>query len=107
MRLIPAIDLRGGRCVRLLQGDFDAETVYAPAAPELLEKYRRIGADWLHVVDLDGARDGSGANRAIIRELARPAADRSCRSAAACATGPRSPRCSTSASRAPSSAARR
>jgi len=70
MRLIPAIDLRGGRCVRLLQGDFDAETVYAPAALELLEKYRRLGADWLHVVDLDGARDGGGANRAIIRELA-------------------------------------
>ncbi len=70
MRLIPAIDLRGGRCVRLLLGDFDAETVYAPAPLELLAKYRDQGADWLHVVDLDGARDGTGANLSIIRDLA-------------------------------------
>ncbi len=70
MRLIPAIDLRGGRCVRLLRGEFDAETAYAATPRELLARYRAAGADWLHVVDLDGARDGSGGNRAIIGALA-------------------------------------
>ncbi|HME40142.1 MAG TPA: 1-(5-phosphoribosyl)-5-[(5-phosphoribosylamino)methylideneamino] imidazole-4-carboxamide isomerase [Steroidobacteraceae bacterium] len=70
MRLIPAIDLKGGRCVRLLQGDFAAETRYDADAPALLEKYRGFGADWLHVVDLDGAQSGSLGNRAIIARLA-------------------------------------
>ena len=70
MRLIPAIDLRGGRCVRLRHGDFGAETLYAAPPLELLAKYRDAGADWLHVVDLDGARDGDGANRAIVARLA-------------------------------------
>ena len=71
MKLIPAIDLRAGHCVRLLHGDFDAETRYAADAPTLLAKYRAAGADWLHIVDLDGARDGSAENRAIIEELAQ------------------------------------
>ncbi|NNM62621.1 MAG: 1-(5-phosphoribosyl)-5-[(5-phosphoribosylamino)methylideneamino] imidazole-4-carboxamide isomerase [Steroidobacteraceae bacterium] len=70
LRLIPAIDLRGGRCVRLMQGDFDAETAYEVDALTLLQRYRAAGADWLHIVDLDGARDGAGANRAIITHLA-------------------------------------
>jgi len=70
MHLIPAIDLREGHCVRLLHGDFEAETRY-PTDPEtLLIKYRDLGADWLHVVDLDGARGGILDNRAIILGLA-------------------------------------
>jgi len=71
MRLIPAIDLKGGRCVRLLHGNFDAETRYEAQPLELLTKYRGLGADWLHVVDLDGARDGVPGNRAIIEQLAQ------------------------------------
>ena len=71
MKLIPAIDLRAGHCVRLLHGDFEAETRYPADAASLLAKYRGAGADWLHIVDLDGARDGSSENRAIIIELAR------------------------------------
>ena len=70
MLLIPAIDLRGGRCVRLFQGDFGAETQYAAEPVELLERYHALGAPWLHVVDLDGARDGGGANRDILVRLA-------------------------------------
>jgi phosphoribosylformimino-5-aminoimidazole carboxamide ribotide isomerase len=70
MLLIPAIDLRGGRCVRLYQGDFGAETRYEYSPRELLEKYRALGASWVHVVDLDGARDGVLANREVIIELA-------------------------------------
>ena len=70
MLLIPAIDLRGGRCVRLYQGDFGAETRYDCSPRELLEKYRALGASWVHVVDLDGARDGVLANREVIADLA-------------------------------------
>src|SRR5258707_864235 len=70
MHLIPAIDLRDGHCVRLLHGNFEAETRY-PTDPEaLLIKYRNLGADWLHIVDLDGARGGTLDNRAIILQLA-------------------------------------
>lgn len=70
MLLIPAIDLREGRCVRLLQGDFDAETRYQTEPLELLSHYRSLGAVWVHVVDLDGARDGVPANRKVIAQLA-------------------------------------
>ncbi|HVS76106.1 MAG TPA: 1-(5-phosphoribosyl)-5-[(5-phosphoribosylamino)methylideneamino] imidazole-4-carboxamide isomerase [Steroidobacteraceae bacterium] len=70
MLLIPAIDLRGGRCVRLYQGDFAAETRYEHSPRGLLEKYRALGASWVHVVDLDGARDGVLANREVIVGLA-------------------------------------
>jgi phosphoribosylformimino-5-aminoimidazole carboxamide ribotide isomerase len=70
MLLIPSIDLRGGQCVRLLRGDFAAETRYPTAPLQLLQHYRALGAHWLHVVDLDGARDGHAANRPVIAELA-------------------------------------
>lgn len=70
LRLIPAIDLRGGRCVRLFQGDFAAETRYELEPHELLLRYRALGATWLHVVDLDGAKDGVLANRDVILRLA-------------------------------------
>jgi phosphoribosylformimino-5-aminoimidazole carboxamide ribotide isomerase len=70
VRLIPAIDLKAGYCVRLLHGDFNAETRYGAEAGSLLAKYRELGADWLHVVDLDGARDGALGNLAIIAQLA-------------------------------------
>lgn len=70
MQLIPAIDLRGGQCVRLLKGDFAAETRYERTPMELLQHYRAMGAQWLHVVDLDGARDGQLANRRTIVQLA-------------------------------------
>jgi phosphoribosylformimino-5-aminoimidazole carboxamide ribotide isomerase len=70
MRLIPAIDLKAGRCVRLLHGDFANETRYDADPGSLLAKYRAWGADWLHVVDLDGAKDGSLGNRTLIAQLA-------------------------------------
>jgi phosphoribosylformimino-5-aminoimidazole carboxamide ribotide isomerase len=70
MLLIPAIDLRGGRCVRLYQGDFAAETRYEYSPRELLREYRALGASWVHVVDLDGAHDGAPGNRGLIVELA-------------------------------------
>jgi phosphoribosylformimino-5-aminoimidazole carboxamide ribotide isomerase len=73
MRLIPAIDLRAGHCVRLLRGDFSRETRYDTDAAVLAEKYRRLGADWLHVVDLDGAKGDGGGNRNVIMQMAAQA----------------------------------
>jgi phosphoribosylformimino-5-aminoimidazole carboxamide ribotide isomerase len=75
MQLIPAIDLRGGKCVRLLQGRFDAETIYGDDPRLILERYRDIGARYVHVVDLDGARDGSQGNRPALAALAAAFAD--------------------------------
>ena len=71
MQLIPSIDLRGGLCVRLLRGDFAAETRYDAQPLQLLQSYRELGARWLHVVDLDGARDGQSANLQAIAQLAQ------------------------------------
>lgn len=71
MELIPAIDLKGGRCVRLFKGDFAAETVYSNEPMTVLERYHALGARRVHVVDLDGARDGTQPNRQIIAELAQ------------------------------------
>jgi phosphoribosylformimino-5-aminoimidazole carboxamide ribotide isomerase len=70
MRLIPAIDLKAGHCVRLLHGDFASEKRYTADPAALLARYSGLGADWLHVVDLDGAKDGDAANRGIIAQLA-------------------------------------
>jgi phosphoribosylformimino-5-aminoimidazole carboxamide ribotide isomerase len=72
MRLLPAIDLKDGRCVRLLRGDFARETAYSTAPLELARKFAALGADWLHVVDLDGAREGRTdlRNGALIAQLA-------------------------------------
>ncbi len=69
MLLIPSIDLRGGHCVRLLKGEFRAETVYDVDPRELLERYADAGVRWLHLVDLDGARDGTPGNRDLIRQM--------------------------------------
>jgi len=70
MEVIPAIDLLGGRCVRLHQGDFARVTEYDRDPLELAAAYRAAGARRLHVVDLDGARTGSPVNSAIIGALA-------------------------------------
>lgn len=69
MEIIPAIDIRGGRCVRLVQGDYDRETVFAddPAAAAL--RWRDAGATRLHVVDLDGAREGRATNAASVERI--------------------------------------
>jgi phosphoribosylformimino-5-aminoimidazole carboxamide ribotide isomerase len=68
--LYPAIDLRAGRCVRLRQGDYSQETVYADDPVAVAEAYEAAGAPWVHVVDLDAAR-GSGSNRDLVVAIAR------------------------------------
>lgn len=72
MIIYPAIDIKDGRCVRLLQGRFEDETVYgSPVA--MAKKWADMGARWLHTVDLDGARNGFSANRQTICEIAQAA----------------------------------
>ena len=70
MNVIPAIDLRGGRCVRLFQGDFDRETEYSKSPADVATRFSALGTPWLHVVDLDGAREGAGANGETVRKIA-------------------------------------
>jgi len=67
--LLPAIDLRGGRCVRLVQGDFAQETVYDENPLEVAKRFEEGGAEWLHVVDLDAALEGVPGNREIIERV--------------------------------------
>jgi phosphoribosylformimino-5-aminoimidazole carboxamide ribotide isomerase len=69
MRCYPAIDIRDGRCVRLLRGDFAAETAYGDPL-EVALAYARAGAEWLHVVDLDAARTGLPVNRELVLAIA-------------------------------------
>ena len=67
--IIPAIDLRDGRVVRLRQGDYAQQTTYSNDPAELARRYLHDGASWLHVVDLDGARSGKLDNLAVIRAM--------------------------------------
>lgn len=71
MLVIPAIDLRAGRCVRLREGDFATQTSYDIEPAELVGRYHSLGARWLHVVDLDGAKHGVPVNLSVIESLAR------------------------------------
>ena len=73
MEVIPAIDLRGGKCVRLYQGDYAQETVYSDDPLETALRWVDMGATTLHIVDLDGARDGSPANLAAVERIASTA----------------------------------
>lgn len=69
--IIPAIDIRGGRCVRLLQGDYNCETVYDADPVAVARRWAAAGAPRLHVVDLDAARSGAPVNAALIAAIAR------------------------------------
>jgi phosphoribosylformimino-5-aminoimidazole carboxamide ribotide isomerase len=71
MLILPAIDIRGGKCVRLFQGDYEKETVYGEDPLSMAEKWISQGARFLHVVDLDGAREGAPRNSAPIQAIAR------------------------------------
>lgn len=69
MRLYPAIDLRGGRCVRLSQGDFARETVYGDDPVAQAVAFAEAGSEWIHVVDLDAARTGEPVNRPVVAAI--------------------------------------
>ncbi|MBS8265859.1 1-(5-phosphoribosyl)-5-[(5-phosphoribosylamino)methylideneamino]imidazole-4-carboxamide isomerase [Mesobacillus boroniphilus] len=69
--IYPAIDMRGGKCVRLLQGDYDKETVYGDSPFEMAKTFAGEGAEWIHMVDLDGARDGRRVNDKFVIQAAQ------------------------------------
>lgn len=69
MKIFPAIDLRNGKAVRLYQGDYDQMTVYSDSPVEVAKSFKDKGASCLHLVDLDGAKDGMLVNFATIKEI--------------------------------------
>ncbi len=69
MIIYPAIDIRGGRAVRLVEGDFDRETTFDADPVDAAKRWADAGAEWIHIVDLDGAKDGTGANRDAVRRI--------------------------------------
>ena len=69
MLVIPAIDLKGGKCVRLTQGQKDAETVFSDDPVEMALSWQNQGADYLHLVDLDGAFEGTPKNLTIVEQI--------------------------------------
>jgi len=71
MDIIPAIDVLGGRCVRLYQGDYDKETVYSDDPAGVALYWEQEGASRIHIVDLDGAASGNRLNLAVIEQIAR------------------------------------
>lgn len=71
MLIIPAIDLRNGKCVRLLQGNFNKETIYSDAPTAVAKKWEAQGAQMLHLVDLDGAKNGTFLNLKIVQKIVK------------------------------------
>jgi phosphoribosylformimino-5-aminoimidazole carboxamide ribotide isomerase len=69
MTIYPAIDIKGGRCVRLLQGRADQETVYGENPAVVAASFRAAGSEWVHVVDLDGAFTGEPRNLAAVEAI--------------------------------------
>lgn len=71
MKLLPAIDLLGGNCVRLFRGDFDTAHQVADDPLSTARSFQKAGSGWIHMVDLDGARTGDGINRPVILHVAQ------------------------------------
>ena len=76
MEVIPAIDIRAGRCVRLIQGDYSKETIFADNPMEMAIKWESEGAEYLHIIDLDGAKEGSAVNMEVISKICADSAAR-------------------------------
>lgn len=70
MIIYPAVDIKDGRCVRLIRGEFDKVTVYSDDPVEMAIKWEKLGAEYLHLVDLDGARTGKTQNISITSKIA-------------------------------------
>ncbi len=69
MRIYPAIDIKDGKCVRLLRGNFNDVTVYGDNPAQMAKKWEALGGEYIHVVDLDGALKGHGVNAEVIKEI--------------------------------------
>lgn len=71
MEIIPAIDIKDGKCVRLLQGDYDQVTVFSDDPVEMALRWESEGSEYLHIVDLDGAKSGATSNYDVIENICR------------------------------------
>ena len=71
MIIFPAIDILNGQCVRLIQGDYNKEKVYSNSPVDMAKKWEEKGAEYIHIVDLDGAKTGRSINQEIILEIAK------------------------------------
>src|SRR5690606_29081977 len=71
IQVYPAIDMKGGKCVRLYQGDYEQETVYGDSPFEMAKKFADEGATWIHLVDLDGAKDGEKIHAEEVIRIAK------------------------------------
>jgi len=69
MQIIPAIDIKNGKCVRLFQGDYDKETIYSSNPIEMALKWKNKGAKIIHIVDLDGAKVGKSKIKKIVQKI--------------------------------------
>ena len=69
MIVIPAIDIRGGNCVRLIKGDFNRQTIYSDNPLEIASMWFKAGAEYIHLVDLDGALEGKSVNSDILIQI--------------------------------------
>ena len=69
MLVIPAIDLKNGEAVRLYKGDYQKKTVYSTAPEQLAKQFEEMGVSYLHLVDLDGAKDAQAVNKKIIKKI--------------------------------------
>ena len=69
MEILPAIDLQGGKCVRLIQGDYQRQIHYSNDPVEVAKGFEQVGARWIHIVDLDGARSGCVENLTTIKAI--------------------------------------
>ncbi|AVQ97930.1 1-(5-phosphoribosyl)-5-[(5-phosphoribosylamino)methylideneamino]imidazole-4-carboxamide isomerase [Oceanobacillus iheyensis] len=70
MILFPAIDIKDGKCVRLTQGDYNQQKIYSDSPLNVARQWEKQGADFIHIVDLDGAKSGISANQSLIEEIA-------------------------------------
>lgn len=71
MIIFPAIDVLDGKCVRLIQGDYNQEVVYSDSPVEMAKEWEAKGAEFIHIVDLNGAKSGESINKQVIQEIAR------------------------------------
>ncbi|WP_042220468.1 1-(5-phosphoribosyl)-5-[(5-phosphoribosylamino)methylideneamino]imidazole-4-carboxamide isomerase [Oceanobacillus manasiensis] len=70
MILFPAIDIKDGKCVRLTQGDYNQQKIYSESPINIARQWEEQGADFIHIVDLDGAKSGISSNQLLIEEIA-------------------------------------
>src|SRR5690625_3680401 len=70
MIIFPAIDILNGKCVRLIQGDYNQERIYGDSPVEMAKQWEQKGAEYIHIVDLDGAKTGDSINKTVIKDIA-------------------------------------